>query len=216
MKRPIGLITLAIVGGLAFAGCDLHPNADTERGKALFAQKCGSCHILKEAGTKGTSGPDLDAAFGQARADGMDSDTFEGIVNRQIEFPDQGGEMPANLVKGQAVKDVAAYVASVAGVPGVKTRPVVAGGGPGAQLFSAQGCSSCHTLKAAGSSSTIGPNLDQVLRGKDAAYIEKAIVEPDAEIATGFGKGVMPADYGTKLKPNELKQLVDFILKSLK
>jgi mono/diheme cytochrome c family protein len=215
MKRPIGLLTLALAGALALGGCSLHSNADKEKGKALFAQKCGSCHMLKEAATKGTVGPDLDAAFGQARADGMDFDTVEGVVNRQIRFPDQGGEMPANLVKGQAVKDVAAYVASVAGVRGIKANPVVAGGGPGAQLFSSQGCSSCHTLKAAGSSATIGPNLDRVLKGKDAAFIMKSITDPNAEIATGFGKGIMPEDYDKKLKPNELKQLVQFLLKSV-
>jgi cbb3-type cytochrome c oxidase subunit III len=216
MNRAIGLVTLALAGALVLTGCDLHANADKDKGKALFAQKCGSCHTLKEAGTNGTVGPNLDAAFVQGRADGMDSDTFEGIVNRQIRFPDQGGEMPANLVKGQEVKDVAAYVASVAGVRGIKANPIVAGGGPGAQLFSGQGCSSCHTLKAAGSSATIGPNLDQVLKGKDAGFIQKSIVDPNAEIATGFGKGVMPQDYGKKLKPAELKQLVAFILKSVR
>lgn len=216
MKRPIGFVILALTGAVALGGCDLHEKADNDRGKALFAQKCGSCHVLKEAGTKGTVGPDLDAAFAQARKDGMDADTFEGIVNRQIRFPGQGSQMSPNLVKGQAVKDVAAYVASVAGVPGIKAKPIVAGGGPGAQLFSSEGCGSCHTLKAAGTKSTVGPDLDQTLKGKGAAFIRAAIVNPNAAIAAGFGKDVMPQDYGKKLSKKQLDQLVQFVLKSLK
>jgi hypothetical protein len=41
-------------------------------------------------------------------------------------------------------------------------------------------------------------------------------VNPNAEIAPGFGKGIMPADYEDKLTPKQLKDLVDFLLKSVK
>lgn len=215
LRRPAAL--LAAAAGLALlAGCDVHENADLGNGKQLFAEKCGACHVLAEAGTKGTQGPDLDAAFAQARRDGMDRDTIEGVVERQIKFA-QGGQMPVNLVRGQAVEDVAAYVASVAGKPGIKTKPVAGGGeGPGAQLFASQGCGSCHTLKAAGTSATIGPDLDQTLKGRGAAYVRQSIADPDAKLATGFARGIMPSDYGRKLSPKDLKALVDFILKSVK
>src|SRR5918998_2543784 len=79
-------------------------------GKQLFVAKCGSCHILNRAATKGVTGPNLDQAFARARQDGFGESTFQGIVHRQIEIPartaqidpvtGKKAQMPANLVKG--------------------------------------------------------------------------------------------------------------------
>ena len=95
------------------------------RGKQLFVAKCGACHVLNRAGTKGVTGPNLDQAFARARADGFKDSTFEGMVHRQIGQPARRAQvdpatgkvlplMPANLVKGEDARDVAAYVASAA------------------------------------------------------------------------------------------------------
>src|ERR671933_587546 len=46
-------------------------------------------------------------------------------------------------------------------------------------------CGACHTLSEAGTTGTTGPNLDQVLKGKDEAFIKESIEKPDAEIAPG-------------------------------
>ena len=88
--------------------------------------------------------------------------------------------MPAELVTGQDAEDVATYVASVAGVPGAKPPQLAP-----PQLF-AEKCGICHALAAAGTTSATGPDLDEALAGKDAAYIEEAIVDPNAEIAPGL------------------------------
>ena len=61
----------------------------------------------------------------------------------------------------------------------------------------------------------MGPNLDEVLPGKDAAFIEKAIVDPNAEITPGFQPNVMPQTFGQDLSPEDLKGLVDYILQSV-
>ena len=92
-------------------------------GKTLYIGEgtCGSCHALARAGTKGTQGPDLDEAFEQARLDGMNSETIEGVVLRQIAHPRRNSIMPADLVTGDDARDVAAYVGEVAGVPGEDT-----------------------------------------------------------------------------------------------
>jgi plastocyanin len=90
---------------------------DVATGKQLFTQRCGSCHTLADAGTKGTIGPNLDDAFKQDIADGLGRDTVEGVVDEQIKVP-QGGQMPANLVKGDDRKAVAAYVAGAVGESG--------------------------------------------------------------------------------------------------
>jgi mono/diheme cytochrome c family protein len=74
-------------------------------------------------------------------------------------------------------------------------------------------CSSCHTLKEAGATQTLGPNLDEVLKGKDAAFIHESIVDPSAEVAAGF-QDIMPKDYGTKLDQKQLADLVAFLVQA--
>src|SRR5436190_24257785 len=83
-----GLVfALAGCGGIHFAGGDDNLVA----GKKMFVEKCGSCHVLDRAGTKGTVGPNLDQAFQQAVKDGFGRDSIRGIVHRQIEIPNPRG-----------------------------------------------------------------------------------------------------------------------------
>jgi mono/diheme cytochrome c family protein len=81
----------------------------------------------------------------------------------------------------------------------------------GQEVFSSAGCGSCHALAAAGSTGTIGPNLDEGLQGKDAAFIRTQIVDPDSDIAEGYGPGIMPQDFGEQLSDEELADLVAFL-----
>jgi mono/diheme cytochrome c family protein len=114
--------------------------------------------------------------------------------------------MPADLVTGQDAQDVAAYVALVAGVAAAGTttgatttsaapptpttteqQTTTTGGGGGGSLalgkqtFEKAGCTSCHTLKDAGATGTVGPNLDDAKPSK-ALVIDRVT----------NGKGVMP------------------------
>ena len=214
----LGIVVAGLAGALLLAGCDVSEDADVDRGRALFQQKCGTCHTLAQAGTSANVGPNLDAAFAQARLDGMDNDTIEGVVQTQIESPRAVREgasnygqvfMPAELVTGQDAEDVATYVGGVAGVPGAKPPQL-----DSPQLF-AEKCGICHALKAAGTTATTGPDLDQALAGKDAKFIETSIVDPNAEIAQGFSEGIMPQDFGTTLTPEDLKGLVDYLLQNV-
>lgn len=84
----------------------------------------------------------------------------------------------------------------------------------GKQLFTSAGCNSCHTLSAAGSTAQTGPNLDEGLKGKDAAFIRESIVNPDAEVTEGFSKDLMPETYGEQLSDEELANLVAFLVQS--
>jgi mono/diheme cytochrome c family protein len=77
-------------------------------------------------------------------------------------------------------------------------------------------CSTCHTLKEAGATQTIGPNLDEVLKGKDAAFIHESIVDPNAEVATGYQPGIMPQTYGEQLDEQQLADLVAFLVQATK
>src|SRR5215211_6309629 len=84
----------------------------------------------------------------------------------------------------------------------------------GKQIFDDQGCSGCHTLKAAGATETVGPDLDEVLADKDPQFIEESIVDPDAELAPGFAQGIMPDNFADSLSPEQLDTLVKYLSQS--
>ncbi len=219
--RPAGRARLLLGAAVAvaalagFTGCDLQENADLDNGEQLFTQKCGTCHSLTGAGTSATVGPNLDDAFAASREAGMDQDTIEGVVESQISNPRPATPeqtavyMPANLVEGDDAVDVAAYVASVAGVPGIEPPEFVP------TEFFATNCGGCHTLSSAGTTGTIGPNLDEVLSGQSPDQISTSITDPEAQLSPGFPAGVMPANYGTTLTPPQLQQLVQFLTEAV-
>ena len=117
---------------MAFAaGCGREEPPNLVNGKQLFAGKgtCGSCHELARAGTKGQQGPSLDQAFATSRLNGLGRSTIEGIVLRQIEQTRRGSIMKSDLVTGDDARDVAAYVALVAGIPGKDAGELASVGG---------------------------------------------------------------------------------------
>jgi mono/diheme cytochrome c family protein len=222
MPRPSPLIrpllALAALAALVavVSGCGT-TDADTERGRELFVQKCGTCHAMAQAGTTAQIGPDLDLAFAAARASGQDSDTVKGVTAAQIENPrpataNPAVSMPPDIVEGQDLIDVAAYVGEYAGVPGA--APPKVPGGPGAQVFASNGCGGCHTLAEAKSGGVTGPNLDEVLPGESMANVHEDVVDPNKVIAKGYPPNVMPANYEQTLSPKELDDLVQYLLES--
>ncbi len=85
----------------------------------------------------------------------------------------------------------------------------------GAQLFTSQGCSGCHTLKAANATGTTGPDLDKALAGKPASFIRTSIVDPNAFIAPGYQPNVMPQTFGNTLTPAQIDALVKYLQQSV-
>jgi mono/diheme cytochrome c family protein len=214
-RRPIALAIAALALAVTAAGCG--GSTDVTRGRALFIQRCGTCHSLAQAGTNAQVGPDLDAAFAQARAAGEDDDTIAGVVKAQVRDPrpnngNPSASMPPDLAGGQDLEDIAAYIGQVAGVPGI--QPPKAPGGPGGQIFAQNNCASCHTLKAAQSTGTTGPNLDTALANQSKSFIQQSIVTPDAKIAPGYGAGIMPSNFGEVIPKADLKTLVNFLYDS--
>src|SRR5687767_14332271 len=171
-----------MLAALAATGCGsggLTGSGDAARGKELFVGQglCGSCHVLADAGTKGVIGPNLDYAFVQARADGLGEGTIRSVVRDQISYPIESPNtgspgMPADLVTGEDADAVAAYVASVAGLP-VRGGGVEAGGGTttgggdtttgggggeapdGEAIVAEAGCGGCHAREAAHTSRSV-------------------------------------------------------------
>jgi len=130
--------TLLVTAGAS--GCGRSGDDDEIAGKTAFIEKCGSCHTLARANTKGVQGPNLDEAFGPARAAGLGQGTVEGVVLKQISHVRRNSTMPKNLVTGDDARDVAAYVAAVAGQRG-KDEGLLATAGPKAsnKLIAAEG-----------------------------------------------------------------------------
>ncbi len=214
--RPLLALALLAAIAVAASGCGT-TNADTERGRVLFIQKCGTCHAMAEAGTTAQTGPDLDDAFAAAREIGQTDATVEGITAAQIESPrpvtaNTAVSMPPDIVEGQDLIDVAAYVGEYAGVPGA--APPRVPGGPGAQVFANKGCGGCHTLAEANAGGSVGPNLDEALPGQSMAKIHEDIVDPNKVIAPGFPANLMPPDYEQELSPKELDDLVQYLIES--
>jgi len=213
VDRRFLLAAAGLVAGLAATGCG-SVAAEQEAGSAfagkqLFTQQCGSCHTLADAGTKGAIGPNLDEAFVNVRDQGYDESTIKDVVRGQIAYPTEeppagAPGMPANLVTGDDAWDVAAYVASVAGLP-VKAG---SGGGGGQAAPSnpkevfVQNCGGCHTLSDAGTSGTVGPNLDQLKPSLDAAV----------EQITNGGGGMPP--FKDQLSEDQIHALAEYVVKA--
>jgi mono/diheme cytochrome c family protein len=106
------------------------------------------------------------------------------------------------------------------GTTGTETAPPGAPAGnaaAGKTLFNAQGCAACHTLKAAGSTATVGPDLDDVAanaqtanRGPLDEYVAESITDPGAYVVPGFPNGVMPTTFSS-LSAQQIADLVAFI-----
>jgi cytochrome c551/c552 len=87
-------------------------------------------------------------------------------------------------------------------------------------VFASNGCASCHTFKPASATGTIGPNLDSAPASDAKAdgnmdltkFIHESIVDPDAYIAKGYSKGIMPTNFGSSLSSKQVNDLVAFIV----
>jgi cytochrome c2 len=235
LRRRLPLFGALLLLALAASGCGTGGPAktgDTARGRDLFlkvppGQKyaCSTCHTLKAAGAQGTIGPNLDDAFSADRSQGFAESTIHDVVLDQIRLAacvDPGDLtrcMPRNLLRGQDAQDVSAYVAlcaANAADPACTGGKVI--GTTGKDIFTSSGCGSCHTLADAGTTGKIGPDLNKAIK-PDAqkagqalpAFIHQSIVDPNAFIAPGFPKGVMPTNFGTTLNATQLDTLVKYL-----
>jgi mono/diheme cytochrome c family protein len=134
------------------------------------------------------------------------------VVRGQIAYADPEGPMTPNLVRGADADSVALYVAKCAGNPtcgvtaATNAPPPASGGGggkaaapDGKAVFASAGCGSCHTLKAAGATGNIGPNLDTLKPS-----------EPVVERQVTNGGAQMPAFKG-QLTAAEIKAVAMFV-----
>jgi cytochrome c oxidase subunit II len=96
--------------------------------------------------------------------------------------------------------------------PAEGALPKAAKGDPaaGKKVFVDNGCGGCHTFKPAGTKGTVGPDLDKVLKGKDAQFVKTSITDPSAFIEKGYADA-MPKGYGSQLNSKQLADIVAFL-----
>jgi cbb3-type cytochrome c oxidase subunit III len=205
--RAVGAALLALAA-LAVAGCGtdgmVPETADPAEGKAIFQQTCGGCHTLREAGTNGSnpvqnpsSGPNLDDAFAASREEGYAADTIAEVVRGQIEYPVP--PMPEDLLNDADADAVALYVSLVAGNPDASVGGGPSAGGDDPKAMFTSNCGSCHTLEKAGTSGTVGPNLDEA---------QPTFEEAVRQIRNGGGG--MPA-FGDQLTAEQIRALARYV-----
>jgi cbb3-type cytochrome c oxidase subunit III len=203
LRKSLLLTGAVLLYAFGVSGCGTggkaSSHADQANGQKVFQAKCAGCHTLAAAGSTGTVGPNLDDAFRADKQQGFKQNTIQNVVLLQIRQP--SAPMPPSLVKGADAQDVAAYVAAVAGTGSSNAKPPTQLGTDGKTIFKAE-CSSCHTLKAAAATGTIGPNLDQL---KPA----QATVQHQVEV----GGGPMPAFKG-KLSDAQIAAVAKFVSSS--
>jgi mono/diheme cytochrome c family protein len=206
----LGVVAVALIA----TGCGaegIPDDSGVTQGRELFVGEgqCAGCHTLADAGSRSDIGPNLDEAFEHVRREGFDESSIRSLVRNQIAFPvedpvtGQTG-MPANLVEGEDADAVAAYVASVAGTGA--TASGAAGGRitatEGREIFAAAGCGGCHVLAAAGTSGTVGPNLDE----------SRPSVELAIDRVTN-GSGAMPS-FEDRLNEAQIRAVSEYVSES--
>jgi mono/diheme cytochrome c family protein len=231
-RASAGAALLALA--VACAACSVKQGSSVNliQGKQAFVAKCGSCHTLARANTKGVIGPNLDEAFRVAIAEAHARSAIRGVVEYQVQHPNIKGVMPKGLASGATLRDIAAYVARSADRGGSDTGLLAKATGPqqsgpgvattpqlkeGKAIFTgASGCSSCHTLTDAASTATIGPDLNKYLVGSkhSASFVRESIVAPNAYVEKGFPANTMPPSFGQSLTSKQIAALVAYLLKA--
>jgi mono/diheme cytochrome c family protein len=185
---------------------------DASQGKALFIQNCGSCHTFADAKSQGTIGPNLDDAFSSDKDQGFSQQDIADVVRGQIAYADPEGPMKPNIVTGLDADSVALYIAKCSanascGITAATAAPPTSSGGgttttaaasPGKAIFTSK-CASCHTLKDAGATGTVGPNLDALHPS-----------EPRVAKQVTTGGAIMPSFKNT-LTPAQIKAVAKYV-----
>jgi cytochrome c oxidase subunit 2 len=149
-----------------------------------------------------------DATPGQVSALSVTPNVIGRFPIRCAELCGAGHAVMTSEVVVESRSDYEAWLAARAGMANEPT-----------QIFADFGCGGCHTLSTVGATGIVGPSLDGI--GTTAAtrvsglaardYLEESIVQPDAFIVPGFQPGLMPKDFGSRMTPEQLQALVEFL-----
>ncbi len=199
------LVGLAL-GGAGCAASKNAVNANLILGKQQFVAKCGSCHTLAHADTKGIVGPNLDEAFRYAVGEADGSDTIRAVVEHQVLYPNPDNVMPKDLAGGTKLTDIAAYVAAVAARPGSDTgllASAVAAPGAGKPAVEKTGkleidANPAGQLAYTTTKATATPGAVTISMANMSGVSHNIAIEPGENGATGKGAPVGASSFITK------------------
>jgi len=142
---------------------------DVEAGSIRYLNICASCH-----GQDGDQVNGVDLGHGTFRRATTDQELIDIIRNG---IPGTG--MPANRMSESVAGAVVSYLHAMAAD---NTRNTAAKGDPehGKALFETNGCNGCHRIGQTGS--RVGPDLTDIGRYRRSVELERAILDPAAEI----------------------------------
>ena len=204
IHRTIGLFALgfaaAVIMGSGVPRAQQHSytQQDIDAGHALYDANCGRCHSNDGAGVPGV---ELFKQFKRANSD----DDIAKLIQAGI----PGTSMPSHQFSTPQALTVVAYLRSMVGVTPAsgtastgRSSGLVGDAASGKAIFDGKGaCATCHAINGAGA--TTGPDLGPAPpraggpggggrgggRGAaplSAAALERAILDPDADVAVPY------------------------------
>ncbi|HTW22256.1 MAG TPA: c-type cytochrome [Candidatus Baltobacteraceae bacterium] len=142
------------------------PTADLP-GKALFEQRCSTCHGLDAGGAMGPNIQGIPFRLG--------ADTVKGIIKNGM----GGGGMPAfaGQLDDAQIQQIVDYLLTL---QHKDTAAITGDPSKGKDIYDASGCASCHTI--AGQGGDAGPELTTVGSLRGAGYLKNAVLYPGTDL----------------------------------
>ncbi len=158
-----------------------------------------SAYVVKNYGVAGSNDtvspmPAVDVAPIELTAVEMDA------ITAYLQHKD-GNEITVALPEEAPVAEVAP-----AGAPGATPAAATA-----EEAIKKYGCQACHSML--GTTSPVGPSLEDIGSLLDAAQLRESILDPAATITSGFAD-IMPKDFAEKMTVKELGMIIDLLLAS--
>jgi len=145
--------------------------SDVEHGKTLFQGMCARCHGIDGTGDEGPSlnRPTLSQA--------PDDEALRKIIGDGI--PERGMPRVRRLTENE-INQLVAYVRSLGRTTAVATSGDVE---KGREIYTKQGCASCHIVSGQGGS--FGPELTTIGVHRGAGYLRQSIIAPEKTLPRG-------------------------------
>jgi putative heme-binding domain-containing protein len=172
-RRVLGAVALVTMGAspsffAARTAAQHETAADLLDGERAFRNTCANCH-----GPDGDVIPGIDLGRGRFRRPMTDEDLV-GIIRGGI----PNTPMPGSPMTVEQAQKIVAYLRSVATS---KAASVATGDAARGRAAFVQTCTGCH--RVAGSGSRVGPDLSDVGTRRNATELERALLDPGAEVA---------------------------------
>jgi quinol---cytochrome-c reductase cytochrome c subunit len=196
----LGYATVTGIGAASAASHSVSGGPLVSEGKSIFNTECASCHGDFAQGVPDT-GPSL-IGVGSAAVD------FQ-VSTGRMPAKEPAAEQPRKPVtfSPQAIRALAAYIASLGGGPAIPSTadvsPRGANAGLGQQLFVAD-CAQCHNFAGAGGALTYGKYAPPLTKSTPRQMFEAMLTGPEA----------MPVFNNTTITPQQKRDIIAYVTRT--